>query len=683
MDETDSGVDTTYWADGFSFDNYRIIKLLGEGSSGLVYLAEDTRLERRVAIKLSRVSADRSQRTSERFLREAKSVAGLRHPNICQIYDVGKHLGHYYIAMSYVQGQTLCEWLETAEPSELQIVQIVSRCAEALQVAHRHGVIHRDLKPANILISDADEPVITDFGLAVTKTSQLSARLTQPGLIVGSPAYMSPEQIRDPSTVGPATDIYSLGVVMYQMLCGRLPYTGELMTVIRKIALEAPQPPAAHNPAIASKINSICLKAIEKDPEHRFESMSEFALALDQADSTADMPGLGNGSRGEAYMLEKSGGIRWGIAATALSAMVVLASIFFARDLDPTVPRETSYVAAKESLTSEEVRKPTNVAAENSPSRRGSMESLRLSLLNKYISEGVTIETRYGRIDTPINEFPTSVVSVDTTEFEGFDHDELFDVLDLVPEYRRLYLRTNDFAPAAWELLVQQGPRELSIEADELTDAELDKIGQLQDIVWLEICCPDLADSQLKMLSKLRNLEILSLTDCGIRGTCLQYLRDFDLHGLNLTNTNIDAKHLALLGSARRIGSLCLAETSIDARGLAHLKEINRLTDLDLRQTSITNEDLKQLEAVPLKGLYLTGCTNITDLSPIAHLPLEQLEIQGTHVSDLNPLRGKGLVDLWVDLDSIDDWAVLRTLSSLEKINGIPIEDFDPDRIRH
>ncbi len=194
---------------------------------GSVYLAHDGQLDRSVALKVPHFTPEDGPEILDRFYREARSAATLDHPNVCPIYDVGQIDGHHYVSMAFVEGRPLADLVEADKRlSQRQAAILVRQVAMAMAEAHRRGIIHRDLKPANIMINPRHEPVIMDFGLA-RRSDKRDAQLTKSGAIVGTPAYMSPEQVKgDPTGIGPGCDIYSLGVVLYELLTGRLPFEG-------------------------------------------------------------------------------------------------------------------------------------------------------------------------------------------------------------------------------------------------------------------------------------------------------------------------------------------------------------------------------------------------------------------------------------------------------------------------
>jgi formylglycine-generating enzyme required for sulfatase activity/predicted Ser/Thr protein kinase len=264
------------------FGRYRILRTLGRGAMGTVYLAEDTQLRRSVALKTPQFTDDSEQELLERFYREARTAATLRHPHICPVYDVGDIGGKHYITMAYIEGRLLSEFVAPAVPqTEQQILIAVGKIAQALQQAHNHGIVHRDLKPANIMVDRQGEPVIMDFGLAQQIRPGEELRLTQTGMILGSPAYMSPEQVEgDPTKVGPAADQYGLGVILYELLTGQVPFVGSLASVMGQIVSKEPTPPSRYCPDLDPRIDAVCLKMLAKNPADRFPSLSAVADEL-------------------------------------------------------------------------------------------------------------------------------------------------------------------------------------------------------------------------------------------------------------------------------------------------------------------------------------------------------------------------------------------------------------------
>ena len=260
---------------------YRIGRELGQGGMATVYLAEDLRHERKVALKVLKPQVA-AVVGAERFLAEIKTTANLQHPHILPLFDSGVADGFLFYVMPYVEGESLRGRLDRDHQLPVdEAVRIATYMAEALDYAHRRGVIHRDIKPGNVLIHDG-QPVISDFGIALAVGAAGGDRLTQTGLSIGTPCYMSPEQATGEQTVGPATDTYALGCVLYEMLVGEPPYTGRTAQVIlgKSIAGE-PVSATEHRPSVRANVDAAIRNALEKLPADRFTGAQDFAKALE------------------------------------------------------------------------------------------------------------------------------------------------------------------------------------------------------------------------------------------------------------------------------------------------------------------------------------------------------------------------------------------------------------------
>jgi serine/threonine-protein kinase len=259
---------------GKTISHYRIIEKLGEGGMGVVYKAEDLNLERPVALKFLSPRAMGTEEDQERFVHEAKAAASLNHPNICTIYEIANADGKTFIAMEYVEGENLRVLMKSGPFSLDEALAITADIARGLAAAHDKGIVHRDIKPANIVVTPNRVVKIMDFGLARVAGG---AQLTQPGTTLGTVSYMSPEQARGDDIDG-RTDIWSLGVVLYEMLTGRRPFVGDRdMAIIYSILNEAPRPPIELRPDMPETLAAILKKALAKDRNARYANALEFA----------------------------------------------------------------------------------------------------------------------------------------------------------------------------------------------------------------------------------------------------------------------------------------------------------------------------------------------------------------------------------------------------------------------
>ena len=269
---------------------YRVLRRIGSGGMADVYCAEDSHLGRRVAIKVLHRRFAQDQEFVERFRREAKAAAGLNHPNVVGVFDRGEHEGTYYIAMEFLEGQTLKDIVTAEAPlAQERSIDLGVQILQAAGFAHSHGVIHRDFKPHNVIVDDHGHAKVTDFGIARAGASEM----TETGSIMGTAQYLSPEQAQG-HAVTATSDIYSIGVMLYEMLAGRLPFDGDsAVAVALKHLSEQPSPISQWRPDIHPALEAVVMAALAKDPAQRWQSAEDFAAGLEAARTQIQASGNG------------------------------------------------------------------------------------------------------------------------------------------------------------------------------------------------------------------------------------------------------------------------------------------------------------------------------------------------------------------------------------------------------
>jgi beta-lactam-binding protein with PASTA domain/predicted Ser/Thr protein kinase len=265
--------------EGSVVDNrYRVLRRLGSGGMADVWLAEDNHLQRQVALKVLHRRYLQDREFVARFQREAEHAAGLQHPNIVGVFDRGSDGDVNYIAMQYVQGPSLKELIDRGLAPD-QAVALVRQVLEGARFAHRNGIVHRDLKPQNVIVDGEGKAIVTDFGIARAGVSEI----TQTGSVMGTPHYLSPEQAQG-FEVTPVSDLYSIGVILYEALTRHVPFEGEsAVAVAMKQVSQVPQRPSSINPQVSPALDAVVMRALEKDPGQRFQSADAFIAALDAA----------------------------------------------------------------------------------------------------------------------------------------------------------------------------------------------------------------------------------------------------------------------------------------------------------------------------------------------------------------------------------------------------------------
>jgi serine/threonine-protein kinase len=331
---------------------YRLLRRIGSGGMADVWLAEDSHLHRAVALKILHRRFAQDREFVERFRREAEAAAGLQHPHVVAVFDRGDVDGTYYIAMQLLEGRSLKALIDGGLTPE-QAVGLVRQVLEAAGFAHRHGVVHRDLKPQNVIVDDEGVVTVTDFGIARAGASEI----TQAGSVMGTPHYLSPEQAQG-QEVTAVSDLYSVGVILYEALAGRVPFEADsAVAIAMKQVSHMPQRPSSIDPSVSPALDAVVMRALEKDPGRRFQSADAFIAALDAAlrepgavgGGTAAFAPLpppalapGEAAEAEAAEEEERRRRRWLWALVALAVLIgALAGFALTRDTTTEVPGVT------------------------------------------------------------------------------------------------------------------------------------------------------------------------------------------------------------------------------------------------------------------------------------------------------------------------------------------------------
>src|ERR671935_882174 len=270
---------------------YRILNRIGSGGMADVYRAEDTHLGREVALKVLHRRFAEDDEFVQRFRREASSAAGLQHPNVVQVYDRGEWDGTYYIAMEFLEGRSLKQIIREEGPLDPdRAIDIVIQVLRAERFAHKRGIVHRDIKPHNVIVDDEGNAKVTDFGIARAGASDM----TETGSILGTAQYLSPEQAQG-HAVSASSDLYAIGIVLYEMLTGRVPFDAEsAVSIALKHVSEAPPPMAVLNPDVPAELEQVVMWALNKNPVDRPANADQFITALEQAREGIATPAMVN-----------------------------------------------------------------------------------------------------------------------------------------------------------------------------------------------------------------------------------------------------------------------------------------------------------------------------------------------------------------------------------------------------
>ncbi len=690
-------------------NGYRVLKLLGEGGMGMVFEAEDVRLKRRVALKVMKPEIAAKEQHRVRFLREAQTAAAVEHDHICPIFQVGEENGVPFIAMPFLKGEPLNVRLKRQKPLPIaEAVRIGREVAEGLAAAHDAGLVHRDIKPGNIWLEEdrlaatrtasgagrvGGRVKILDFGLARLIAHDI--RLTQSGMIIGTPAYMAPEQARG-IPVDQRADLFSLGVILYEMTTGKRPFSGsDTMSILTSLAIDEPTTPKLINPAIPADLSDLIMALLAKSPKKRPADGRAVAEAL--------LAVLMQNSRPIVEALPQ-------LAAPRKTAMIDATSVDPWRGIDETIP----------SVKPAPVAKPVHkaVVPETRPAvrknRSGFVVAVAAALLvlvgGGFAAFKLYFETKDG----------TLVVVVDDDADVRFKKGELqiFDA-DGKLKYTIAPSEKNKTLPPGKYLLKVVGVDGVILDTPELVMENNGKVivrvavdavavakkegGKKDetpvlsplDPAWLRAVTAMPADKQVEAVAaKLKE------RNPGFDGTVTPTIDKGVVTGLVFLTDEV--KDISPVRALTGLQTLSCEGTLVGDRRNGRVADLSPLTDMKLTSlfcayTAVSDlsplKDMKLTKLIcqytlvsdlsPLKDMKLTllqfGQTKVSDLSPLKDMKLTNLSCFGTKISDLSPLRGMPLTQLIIDGTSVSDLSPLQGMP-LTRLNfsGTSVADLSP-----
>jgi serine/threonine protein kinase/WD40 repeat protein len=591
------------------FGRYRVLKKLGEGAMGAVYLAEDSLLQRKVALKTPKFEGDEDGQLLRRFFREARAVAQLKHPNLCAVYDVGEIDGKHYISMEFVRGKKLQEFIKPDKPmTEKQVMAVVRKIAIGMQEAHTHGVIHRDLKPDNIMINEKGEPVVMDFGLVYQTKSKGSTTITHKGGLVGSPAYMSKEQIEgDPDKLTCSTDQYSLGVILYILLTSKLPFEGGIHAVLAAIAAKEPPLPSQFRPDLNPHLEAVCLKMMAKEATHRYPSMKDAADALVEvakgtSRAAGQTPQVVMSRTADSEVVdsiglsqpEPVGGSAGWIAFVLLSAAVLGVAAFFGVNTFYQNPKKPEV-----QLTTDDTHPSQN---EN--------------------SHAVSVVSKANKQDASASSLPGTSDDLDRSAASWLlaqPHDNTAVQSEL----------SDELGAAIWPLTQQPNKTGVYVRVtDESTDRLVQNVDQLPaspfHVVKLNLALFHQTGFKgafrtaefAEQLEKLKHVREASLVGEQVSPAVISALcQNLDLERVSITFTGsrIGDDEIKLLENLKALTFLKIENSELTDIGLEHLRALKLVANLHVRGTKVTAAGITNFQAVnPNCKIDWNGTDDIT-----------------------------------------------------------------------
>jgi serine/threonine protein kinase len=609
-----------------TLDHFRIVRFLGQGGMGAVYLAEDTRLGRDVALKTMRADLAAKPSAKERFLREARLAAALEHDHIVPIYHVGEADGIPYLAMPFLKGQSLDELLKTRKTlSNEQVIRLGIQVAQGLAAAHERGLIHRDIKPANLWVEPKGRIKILDFGLARADNDDIG--LTQSGIILGTPSYMAPEQARGLKVDGRA-DLYSLGVVLYRSATGQLPIKGvDSMSMLMALATETPHLACEANPAVSPALSALIMRLLAKDPDQRPDSSQTVIQELQ---------------------------------ALLQPAVTIPSAIPVAVPANPNPWADIDLPDGETKVQSE----PARPAPESTRRRPRRWPLVAAGLLFAFVGGGLLLQQIILRItDKDGKTHDIELMPGDRIEIVEKPADKSgpakappkkepdIKIIAGDPDRRAAeyvlsiggQVQVNDENQWIDAALLPKVPFRLTgvnLERNQrVTDAGLANSKDCKELTILGLTGTWVSDDGLAHFKDCKNLTVLGLLGTRVSDDGLAHFKDCkNLWSLNLNNTRVTDVGLANFKECKYLSGLSVNNTRVTDEGLAHFKNCKELTYLDLGATKVTDTGLAHLKGCDQLTYLDLSSTQVTDAG-FAYFKdcdkLRSLLLSGTQVTDV------------------------------------------------
>ncbi|QJW94878.1 protein kinase domain-containing protein [Frigoriglobus tundricola] len=677
---------------------YRVVKQLGRGGMGAVYAALDTRLDRRLALKVMLPDCAADAEAKERFLREARAAAQVAHDNVVTVFEADERDGVPYIAMQYLEGYPLDEFLKRKGcPTVPQVLRIVRETAAGLAAAHKIGLVHRDIKPGNLWLEAPGGRVkVLDFGLA--KPVHTAAELTARGMVVGTPAYMSPEQARG-HTVDARSDLFSLGAVMYRLCTNRLPFEGPTaMAVLMALGTEEPVPVRERNPAVPEPVAALVHQLLAKAPADRPQSAAEVlkrvqavaqgtgasqvvvtpaprvvyvpihvtAVAAANPFTDLDAPVAEPAppapvAAPDAPPAPKKARRSWlwpavGAAVALAAAAVAAAAVIGNTSAGPKPEAPDSTPVATKGRDERPPLAAGPKPATGEPDRKAA--EWVLSLGGAVRVDGQPHFISYAA------ELPKGRYTLTTANLAGMavTDDDLARLKDCKGLTGVALQETKVTDAGLAHLKDVPGLQLLNFDGTALTDAGAAQIKRHSKLTVLYLSRTKVSDAGLAHLKELPGLQELYLNDTRVTDAGLAHLTDLKaLSVLALSSTAVTDAGLTRVKELRELTQLFLSATSVSDTGLAQLKELKRLKVLELNETPVTDagpdhiKGLNQLESLSVRGTKVTdaGLAHLAGHPSLRSLRLTSTAVTDTGMAHLRTLRA--LSELHLDITEVTD----------------------------